>query len=489
MQCELVFLLDLEPGTLNVEFPATGAEPPLSELKDWDRNLVWHAFTQMAEYEPLLFVRADGCRLYDVDGREFLDGVSSLWCNLHGHRHPRIDAAIRQQLDKVAHVTNLGAGNPTTARLAKRLIDIAPLGLGHVFFSDSGATAVEIALKMAFQFWRQTSSRHALCAADADDGTRSLPATEKSKYLAWENAYHGDTLGGVSVSGVPRFQEMFRPLLFDVVRLPAPDMYRLPPGVTRQTACGHYLAQLAAALASHHRELAAVVIEPLMQCAAGMIRHPPGFLRGVRELTKKYNVLLIADEVAVGMGRTGKMFACEHEGVTPDLLCLAKGLTGGYLPLAATIATDEIWQAFLGSYEESRTFFHGHTYGGNPLGAAAALATLEVFDEEQTLTAMQPKVARLSEHLARIAVHQHVGDVRQLGLIAGIELVRDKRTREPYPWSEKRGIRVCQHAMTEGIWLRPLGNVIVILPPLAISLDDIDRICGAVERGIPIATA
>jgi adenosylmethionine-8-amino-7-oxononanoate aminotransferase len=313
--------------------------------------------------------------------------------------------------------------------------------------------------------------------------------TLRSKYLAWENAYHGDTLGSVSVSGVPRFQEMFRPLLFDVVRLPAPELYRLPAGVTRETASTYFLEQLEAALAQHHEELVAVVIEPLMQCAAGMILHPPGFLRGVRELTSKYNVLLIADEVAVGMGRTGKMFACEHEGITPDFLCLAKGLTGGYLPLAATMATDEIWQAFLGKYEELRTFFHGHTYGGNPLGAAVALATLEVFEEEQTLANMQPKIARLRERLARIAEHPHVGDVRQLGLIAGIELVQGKAVKEAYSWSEKRGVRVCQHALTEGIWLRPLGNVVVIMPPLAISLEEIDRICGAVERGIDAATA
>ncbi len=430
----------------------------------------------MAEYEPLLIERAEGCRLIDVAGSEYLDGVSSLWCNLHGHKHPRLNAALREQLDKVAHVTNLGMGNPTTARLAKRLVDLSPPRLNHVFFSDSGATAVEVALKMTFQYWQQV-------------GPARQAGPTRTKYLAWENAYHGDTLGSVSVGGVARFHEMFRPLLFDVVRLPTPDMYRFPPGVTPESACEHYLAQFEAALAQHNEELAAVVIEPLMQCAAGMIQHPPGFLRGVRELTRKYNVHLIADEVAVGMGRTGKMFACEHEGVTPDFLCLAKGLTGGYLPLAATLTTDEIWQAFLGTYDQSRTFFHGHTYGGNPLGAAVALATLDVFDEEQTLVAIRPKIARLREHLARIAEHPHVGDVRQLGLIAGIELVRDKSTREHYPWTEKRGIRVCQHALTEGVWLRPLGNVVVIMPPLAISLEELDRICTAAERGIAAAVA
>jgi adenosylmethionine-8-amino-7-oxononanoate aminotransferase len=246
----------------------------------------------------------------------------------------------------------------------------------------------------------------------------------------------------------------------------------------------HNLAELETLLAANHRRIAAMVIEPLVQAAAGMIMHPAGYLRGVRELTRKYDVLLIADEVAVGFGRTGRMFACEHEGVSPDLMCLAKGLTGGYLPLAATLATDEIWRAFLGEYRESKTFFHGHTYGGNPLGAAAALACLDIFEEEQTLAALQPKIARLGEHLRRIARLPHVGDARQCGLIAGIELVRDTATREPFPWEEKRGFRVCDYARSEGVWLRPLGNVIVIMPPLVVTIEQLDRICGAVERGI-----
>jgi adenosylmethionine-8-amino-7-oxononanoate aminotransferase len=277
---------------------------------------------------------------------------------------------------------------------------------------------------------------------------------------------------------------MFRPLLFDTLRVPAPDTFRTPPGVPPERLLDHCLGQLEAVLAEHHQRIAAMVIEPLVQCAAGMLMHPRGYLRGVRELTRKYGVLLIADEVAVGFGRTGRMFACEHEGVSPDFLCLAKGLTGGYLPMAATLTTDEIWQAFLGEYRESKTFFHGHTYGGNPLGAAAALASLEVFDEERTLEHLPAKIARLAEHLARIAALPHVGDVRQCGLIAGIELVRDKATQEPYPWEEKRGMRVCDRARSQGVLLRPLGNVVVILPPLAISLEQLDRIAGAVDRGI-----
>ncbi len=444
----------------------------LEELSRWDREIVWHAFTQMADYEPLLVDRAQGCTLVDVDGQELLDGVSSLWCNVHGHRHPRLDEAIREQLDRVAHVTSLGMSNPTTVQLAKRLVDIVPAGLRHVFFSSDGSSAVEVALKMAFQYWQQ----------------RPEPRPRKAKYLAYASAYHGDTLGSVSVGGVDRFHDMFRPLLFEVLRLPAPDCYRLPDGISREGACDYHLAQLQQMLDAHHDEIAALVIEPLMQAAAGMIAHPDGYLRGVRQLTQQYEVLLIADEVAVGFGRTGQMFACNHEDVTPDLLCLGKGLTAGYLPMAATLATDEIWQAFLGDYADSRTLFHGHTYGGNPLAAAVALASLDLFDAEQTMASLSPKIQRMTEHLARIARHPHVGDVRQRGLIAGIELVRNRQEKQPYPWAEKRGQRVCDRARAEGVWLRPLGNVVVIMPPLAIKLDELDKICGAVERGIEKAT-
>jgi adenosylmethionine-8-amino-7-oxononanoate aminotransferase len=442
------------------------------DLRRWDSTLVWHAFTQMAEYEPLILERGEGCYVFDIDGRRYLDAVSSLWCNVHGHRHPRIDAAIRGQLDRVAHVSNLGTSNPTTILLAKLLVDLAPPGLGHVFFSDDGATAVEVALKMAFQYWRQ----------------RPQPRPEKTCYLALGEAYHGDTLGAVSVGGVARFHDLFRPLLFETLRVPVPDAYRLPPDVREDGLLEHSLAALDHLLAEHHARIAALVIEPLVQAAAGIIVHPSGYLRGVRELTRKYDVLLIADEVAVGFGRTGRMFACEHEAVTPDLLCIAKGLTGGYLPMAATLATEEIWQAFLGDYASSRTFYHGHTYGGNPLAAAAAMATLDVFAEERTLEHIQAKIARLSELLAPLAERAHVGHIRQCGLIAGIELVRDRTTRESYPAAERIGRRVCQVALRHGVLLRPLGDVIVLWPPLAISLEQLAEIVTAVDFGIAEVT-
>ena len=440
----------------------------LDDLLRWDREIVWHAFTQMAEYEPFIVESARGCTLYATDGREYLDGVSSMWCNLHGHRHPKLDAAVREQLDRVAHVTSLGMSNPTSIRLAKRLTEIAPQGLSHVFFAGDGSSAIEVALKMSLQYWRQ----------------RSDPRPDKIKYLAFGDAYHGDTLGSVSVGGVARFHEMFRPLLFDVVRVPLPDCYRLPEDICREDACQYYLDKLETVLAAEHEQIAALIIEPLVQCAAGMVTHPEGFLRGVRALTRKYSVFMIADEVAVGFGRTGTMFACQQEELAPDFLCLGKGITGGYLAHSAVLTCDEVWDAFLGDYADGRTFFHGHTYGGNPLAAAVGLASLELFEQERTLAALPAKVERLASHLRRIAQFEHVGDIRQRGLIAGIELVQDRGTRRPFDWKDQRGRQVCDHALTHGVWLRPLGNVIVVMPPLAITLEELDRICVAVEDGI-----
>lgn len=448
------------------------AEPTPQQLTEWDREIVWHSFTQMAEYEPFIIERAEKCTLIDIHGNQFIDGVSSMWCNVHGHRHPTIDRAIQDQLAKVAHVTSLGMSNPTTIKLAKRLVDIAPRGLNRVFFSDSGATAVEVALKMAFQYWQQCDH----------------PKPAKTSYIALEMAYHGDTIGANSVGGIPRFHQVFHPLLFDVVRAPRPDTYRLPMGVTPESACSFYLEQLDQMLQLNHHRVAAIVLEPLVQCAAGMVTHPDGYLRGVRELSQRYDVFLIADEVAVGMGRTGKMFACEHEQVEPDFLCIAKGLTGGYMPVAATLTTTRVWNAFLGTYAESKPLFHGHTYGGNPLGAAAAIATLDVFEEEKTLENLSPKIARLSEHLERISHHPYVGDVRQRGLLGAIELVQDKATKTPFPWEEKRGIAVCEFALTQGVAIRPIGSVLVAMPPLSISIDELDQVLLAIEAGIKHVT-
>ncbi|MCC6493290.1 MAG: adenosylmethionine--8-amino-7-oxononanoate transaminase [Pirellulales bacterium] len=440
--------------------------PTPEELLDWDRRHFWHAFTQMAEYEPLVVERAEGCWLVDVHGRRYLDGVSSLWCNLHGHRHPRIEAAIVDQLGKAAHATTLGMSNPPAIELARRLAELAPGDLNHVFFSSDGSCAVEAALKIAFQYWLQ-------CDA---------PQPTKRKFLAFDNAYHGDTLGSTAVGGIERFHALYKPLLFDVVRLPPPDM--------RLGGAAFHLGALEEVLAAQHEQLAAVVVEPMLQGAAGMVLQPPGYLRGLRELTERYGVLLIADEIVTGFARTGRMFACEHEGVTPDLLCLGKSLTAGYLPMAATIATEEVYRAFLGPYVSGRTFHHGHTYGGNPLAAAAACASLDLIIEERVLEeAVSRKSRQLAQSLAPLAHHPNVREVRQLGMIAAVELAADGRTHQPFPSSDRLGYQVCKRTTAQGVWLRPLGDVVVVMPPLSISeaelellgrvlCESVDAVCG-----------
>jgi adenosylmethionine-8-amino-7-oxononanoate aminotransferase len=349
-------------------------------------------------------------------------------------------------------------GNDTTARLAKRLADIAPGDLSRVFFSSDGSSANEVALKMAFQYWRQCDE----------------PKPDKSIYIALGQAYHGDTIGSASVGGIPRFHALFKPLLFDVIHAPIPDVRRLPAGTSPKEAATTFLAELELILEQHHHEVAAMIVEPIVQCAAGMIMQPHGYLRGVRELTRKYGVFLIADEVAVGMGRTGKMFACEHEDVVPDFLCLGKGLSGGYLPIAATLTNDSIYNAFLGPHLDGVALHHGHTFSGNPLSAAAALANIDLFHDEQTLANLQPKIARMSEQLGALAEHPHVSTTRQRGFIGALELTPDKSTGIPYPTSERRGWQVCRETLRNGVWLRPLGDVLYVMLSLAASLDEID---------------
>ena len=440
-------------------------------LRDWDKAHLWHPFTAQADWaamEPLIVERAEGVYLYDVDGRRYLDGVGSLWCNVHGHRHPTLDAAVREQLDKVAHTTLLGVTHPSAIELARHLAERAPEGLTRVFFSDDGATAVEVALKMAFQYWRQKAD----------------PEPRRTRFVALEGAYHGDTIGDASLGGVDRFRTMFSPLLFEPLRAPSPYCYRCPIGLERADCGIACLDELDRILAAHPGEVAAVVVEPLVQGAAGIVVHPEGYLRGVRDLTRRHGTLLIADEVAVGFGRTGALFACEREGVTPDFLCLAKGLTGGYLPLAATITTEDVYSAFFATAAEGKTFYHGHTYCGNPLGAAVALASLRVFDDEKTLEHLPPKVELLRRRLAEMADLPHVGDARQCGLIAGIELVADTATREPFPPEEQVGARVCRRARDFGLLIRPLGDVLVVMPPLAITAEQLGEMLDVMARCI-----
>ncbi len=435
--------------------------PNRDQLEQWDRDHVWHPFTPMQEYaqqQPTIIAAARDCFLIDLDGREYLDGVSSLWCNVHGHRVPELDDAIRRQLDAVAHSTLLGLSNVPAIQLARRLVENAPPGLTRVFYSDDGATAVEVALKMAFQYWRQCP--------------QSRP--QKTRYLSLTRAYHGDTLGDVSVGDLARFHHLFAPLLFPCLHAPSHYCYRCPLGLERSTCRIDCVEELAQLVRENADTLAAVVIEPVVQAAAGMITAPEGYLRRVRDVTREHDVLLIADEVAVGFGRTGTLFACSQEGVTPDFLCLAKGLTGGYLPLAATLTTETVFQAFLGPAEAGRTFYHGHTYTGNPLGAAVALASLDRLLGPEGLPALPAKVECLTRQLERLRPIPIVGDIRQKGLLAGIELVQDRQTRQPFAPQMRMGQRVCREARQRGVLLRPLGDVLVILPPLAIDLSLLD---------------
>ncbi|MDQ0285800.1 adenosylmethionine-8-amino-7-oxononanoate aminotransferase [Desulfofundulus luciae] len=445
-------------------------------LEQWDKQYVWHPFTQMQQYareKPLIIARGEGSYLIDVEGNRYLDGVSSLWVTVHGHCHPALNRAVKEQLDKIAHSTLLGLANIPSILLAKKLVEITPPGLNKVFYSDAGATAVEIALKMAFQYWQQKEGG---CFRS------------KTKFISLVEAYHGDTIGSVSVGGMPLFHGIFKPLLFECLHAPAPYCYRCPLEREREScgmACADRLEEL---LKEHQQEVAAVIIEPLVQGAAGMITAPDGFLRRVRELCTRYNVLLIADEVAVGFGRTGRLFACEHEGVSPDLMCLAKGITGGYLPLAATLTTDEVYSAFLGKPEEGKTFYHGHTYTGNPLACAAALASIELFEKENLLAALQPKIELLHRKLDGFWELPHVGDIRQRGMMVGIELVADKKTKQPYPMEEQVGHRVILEARRRGLVIRPLGNVIVLMPVLAMSEEELNQVLEITYESIAVVT-
>ncbi len=444
-------------------------------LRRLDRAHLWHPFTPMgqwAEDPPLVIAAGEREWLIDTDGRRYLDGVSSLWCNLHGHRHPRLDAAVRAQLDRIAHSTLLGLASPPSAELAARLVGLAPEGLTRVFYSDSGATAVEIALKMAFQYCQQ----------------RDPPRPERTRFIRLQHAYHGDTLGAVSVGGIDLFHAIYRPLLFETIETPAPYCYRCPLGADPATCGLACAARMEAIVADHADETAAVILEPLVQGAGGMIVHPEGYLRRVADACRRHDVLLILDEVAVGFGRTGRLFACEHEGVAPDLMAVAKGISGGYLPLAATLASERIYGAFLGDPAEGRTFFHGHTYTGNALACAAGLASLDVFEEEGVLERVRALSDRLGTLLQPVADLPHVGEVRWRGLMVGIELVADRASRAPYPATDRRGAAACRAARARGAWIRPLGDVVILMPPYCISEENLARLVEAAGKGIEEAT-
>ncbi|KUK64992.1 MAG: Adenosylmethionine-8-amino-7-oxononanoate aminotransferase [Desulfotomaculum sp. 46_80] len=439
------------------------------DLVEKDRKYVWYPFTQMKDWvsgNQIIIERGEGISLIGIDGRRYYDGVSSLWLNVHGHRRAEIDRAVSAQLGKISHSTMLGLSHRGAIELAEQLIESAPAGLKRVFYSDNGSTSVEVALKMAFQYWQHKGVKN------------------KNKFLTLTNAYHGDTIGSVSVGGIDIFHQIFHPLLFKALKAPSPYCYRCvfqkePAG------CGFACVDATEELMSrNHEELAAMIIEPKVQGAGGIIVQPPGYLSRIKELCNKYNLLLITDEVATGFGKTGKMFACEHENISPDFLTVSKGITGGYLPLAATMVTGEIYDAFLAEHRERKTFFHGHSYTGNPLACAAALANLEIFTRDKVMEKMQPKIVYLSGKLNDFAKLEHVGEIRQSGFMVGIELVRDKKTKESFPVEERRGVKACLAARKKGLIIRPLDDVVVFMPPLATEPEELDEMIEILYQSI-----
>ena len=436
--------------------------PSSAELIAWDRQYLWHPFTQMRDWlaeEPVIIERGEGNYLIDTDGNRYLDGVSSLWCNVHGHRKRELDEALAAQTARIAHSTMLGLSNVPATVLAKRLVELAPPGLTRVFYSDAGATAVEIALKIALQYWQLRGE------------------SQRTRFLALTEAYHGDTLGAVGVGYSETFHRFFRPVITPALRIDPPHVFRWQQHQSPARALELAIADAERVFAAHGHELAALIVEPLMQGAAGMWAQPLGYLPALRDLARRHGTLLICDEVATGFGRTGRLFAVEHEGIAPDLLCLGKGITGGYLPLAATLASESVFEAFLAPYERFAAFFHGHTYTGNPLACAVAIANLDVFAAERVVDHVTERASQLADLLAAATGQLTcVGDVRQWGLMVGIELVRDPETRAPFDPSLRIGHRVIQAARLRGVMLRPLGNVLILMPPLSITAAELETL-------------
>ena len=431
------------------------------ELQEWDKEYLWHPFTQMQDWiagSPIIFEKGEGNYLSDTEGNKYLDLIASLWVNIHGHNCPEINQAIKNQVDQISHSTLLGFSNIPSIKLAKQLVEISPPGLKKVFFSDNGSTAVEIALKMAFQFWQQQK-------------TLGPNTKTKKKFITFSNSYHGDTIGSVSLGGIDLFHKTYGALLFETIEMPYPCPFHWQGN--KQRCMEECLVLIDNILKESCDQIAGIVIEPLMQGAAGMMNSSPGFLKKLRLLCDQYAILLIFDEVATGFGRTGTMFACQQEGVTPDIMAVAKGITGGYLPLAATLTSREVFDAFLGKYAQQRTFFHGHSYTGNQLACAAALANLELFEKNNVLEKLADKISVLTQILQPLNKLDHVGNIRQTGLMVGIELVKCKDPFKPFAWEDQKAAIICKDMIQKGFLLRPLGNVIVLMPPLSITVKEL----------------
>lgn len=438
-----------------------------------DLAVLWHPCTQMKDHEQLPVIpirRGDGVWLEDFDGKRYLDAVSSWWVNVFGHANQRINQRIKDQLDQLEHVMLAGFSHQPVVELSERLVQITPPGLDRVFYTDNGSTGIEVALKMSFHYWRNSGQPN------------------KQRFVTLTNSYHGETVAAMSVGDVALFTDTYKPLLLDTFKVPSPDCYQRPDGMSWEEHSRNMFAHMEQTLADHHREIAAVIVEPLIQGAGGMRMYHPIYLQLLREACNRYDVHLIHDEIAVGFGRTGTMFACEQAGITPDFLCLSKALTGGYLPMAAVLTTDKLYQAFYDDYSTLRAFLHSHTYTGNPLACAAALATLDIFEQDRVIEANKTLAARMATATAHLADHPQVAEVRQTGMAVAIEMVADKASKAPYPWQERRGLKVYQHALQRGALLRPLGSVVYFLPPYTITEEQIDFLAEVATEGIDIAT-
>ncbi len=438
-----------------------------------DLAVLWHPCTQMKDHEQLPLIpirRGEGVWLEDFDGKRYLDAVSSWWVNVFGHANPRINQRIKDQLDQLEHVMLAGFSHQPVVELSERLVALTPPGLERVFYTDNGSTGIEVALKMSFHYWRNSGR------------------PRKQRFVTLTNSYHGETVAAMSVGDVALFTDTYKPLLLDTLKVPSPDCYLRPEGMSWEEHSRHMFAHMEQTLAEHHEEVAAVIVEPLIQGAGGMRMYHPIYLKLLREACDRYEVHLIHDEIAVGFGRTGTMFACEQAGISPDFLCLSKALTGGYLPMAAVLTTDRLYQAFYDDYSTLRAFLHSHTYTGNPLACAAALATLDIFAEDNVIEENKALAARMASATAHLADHPHVAEVRQTGMALAIEMVQDKASKIAYPWQERRGLQVYQHALERGALLRPLGSVVYFLPPYTITPEQIDFLAEVASEGIDIAT-
>ncbi len=442
-------------------------------LIDRDLQVLWHPCTQMKDHEWLPVIpirRGQGVWLEDFEGNRYIDAISSWWVNLFGHNNPRISGAIKAQLDQLEHVILAGFSHEPVVRLSERLVEITPTGLTRCFYADNGSSAIEVALKMSYHYWRNCGQHN------------------KTRFINLSGSYHGETLGALALGDVSLYKETYAPLLLTPITVPSPDCYRREPGVDCASHSREMFRHMEAALAKHAHEACAVIVEPLVQCASGMRMYDPVYLSLLREACNRHGVHLIADEIAVGFGRTGSLFACEQADITPDFMCLSKGLTGGYLPLSVTLTREAIYQAFYDDYEKLTAFLHSHSYTGNPLACSAALATLDIFATEPVIEHNQKLAAYMATATAHLHDHPHVAEVRQTGMILAIEMVKDKANREEFPWQERRGLRVYQHALSQGALLRPLGNVIYFMPPYVITEAEIDRLGVVATEGIDFAT-